>query len=295
MPFRLANVGGRAALVVDDNYYDLETISEGALSSDPMAAISKTAELSAWAAKLDGATPTGHIADADLGAPAPRPPNCYAIGLNYRNHAEESNIEIPRVPMVFTKFPSCIVGPQEDVVMRSDMCDFEAELVVVIGRAGKDIAAADAWQHVAGLTVGQDFSDRAAQFSSTPPQFNLGKSFDTFGPIGPVLVSPDALEEPASLALSCDVSGEQRQSDSTGDLIFDIPVLIEFLSGICSLQIGDIIFTGTPGGVGIAEGRFLRDGDVVTTTIEGIGSLNNRCVRGPDHANADFVPPFFKK
>lgn len=295
MGFRLANVEGRAALVIGEGYYDLEKASGGRLGSDPMAAIAACDQLSAIAASLGDETPTGRLADAQLGAPSPRPVNSFGIGLNYRNHAEEGGMPIPDTPLVFTKFPSCITGPNDDVELRSDYVDYEGELVAVIGKGGKDIAKEEAWNHVAGLCVGQDISDRPTQFAATPPQFNLGKSFDTFGPIGPVLISPDELDDPGRLDLECKVNGEVRQKDSTGDLIFDIPDLIAYLSNITTLQSGDVIFTGTPGGVGFIQGKTLKDGDVITTSIEGLGTITNRCVRVADHANADFVPPQFKK
>ncbi|MBU3703794.1 MAG: fumarylacetoacetate hydrolase family protein, partial [Ilumatobacteraceae bacterium] len=186
-------------------------------------------------------------------------------------------------PVVFTKFPSCIVGPHDDVQMRSDRCDYEGELVVVIGPGGKDIDEADAWNHVAGLTVGQDISDRAVQLASKPPHFDLGKSFDTFGPIGPVVVSPDALPNRDIISIKCLVNGEERQNDTSANLIFGIPFLIEYLSHITTLQTGDVIFTGTLAGVGAAQKKLLRDGDVVTTIIDGVGTMTNKCVRVADH------------
>lgn len=294
MSYRLANVEGRAALVLGEHYYDLEAVSSGSISSDPMAALCCASELSAISAGLAGVTPSGKLAEANLGAPVPRPPSVFAVGLNYRNHAAESNMPIPDVPMVFTKYSSCIVGPNCNIDMRSDYSDFEAELVVAIGEGGKNISVDDGWNHVAGLCVGQDFTDRAVQFASTPPQFNLGKSMDTFGPIGPMLVSPDALEDRSSLALECVINGEVRQKDNTDDLIFDVPTLVSYLSHLVTLQTGDLIFTGTPGGVGAVEGRFLQDGDVVTTTIDGLGSIVNKCVRGIDHPHANVVPAFFQ-
>lgn len=295
MPFTLANVEGRAALVDGNRYHDLESLSGGALGSDPMAALEALDQLAELSVNLKNFRSTGTLDSVRLGPPVPRPPNGFAVGLNYRNHALESAMELPRVPLVFTKYSSCIVGPTDDVVMRSDYVDFEAELVVVIGPGGKDIPLENAWSHVAGLCVGQDISDRPAQFGAAPPQFNLGKSFDTFGPIGPVLVSPDSLETPGSLAIECTVNDEVRQSDNTGDLIFDVPTLVSYLSEYCTLQTGDVIFTGTPGGVGVVEGRFLKDGDVICTTIEGLGTLVNRCVRGSSHSNADHVPPNIQK
>jgi 2-keto-4-pentenoate hydratase/2-oxohepta-3-ene-1,7-dioic acid hydratase in catechol pathway len=279
MTFRLANVAGRAALVDPlDRWYDLERVSGGALPSDPMAALADLDALHAASAALADAAPDGDLIDAVLEAPVPRPRNVFAVGLNYRNHAAESGMELPATPLVFTKFPSCIVGPGAEVSLRTESGDYEVELVVVIGRGGRDIAATDAWQHVAGLTIGQDISDRALQFAAKPPHFDLGKSRDTFGPMGPVLVSTDSFTDPADLAITCDVNGERRQDDRTSQMIFDVPTLIAYLSGIITLATGDVIFSGTPEGVGVAAGKFLRPGDLIVSTIEGIGTITNRCI-----------------
>jgi len=140
-----------------------------------------------------------------------------------------------------------------------------------------------AWQHVVGVTVGQDISDRKVQFASKPPHFDLGKSFDTFGPIGPVLVSMDQLADPGALRVVTTVNGEERQNATVSNLIFDVPTLVAYLSQITTLATGDLIFTGTPAGVGAAHGKFLVDGDVILTAIDGIGSLSNHCVRVGDH------------
>jgi len=280
--FRLANVGGRGALVDGDHYYDLEELADGALSPDPMAALTTPDLLAELASGLGGRQPTGLVTEATLGPPVPRPRNSYGVGLNYRSHAEEASMEIPDVPLVFTKFPSCITGPFDEVRLRSDRCDYEGELVVVVGPGGADIDPADAWDHVVGLTVGQDVSDRHAQFMTQPPQFNLGKSFDTFGPIGPVVVSPDCSDDPDDLALTTHVNGEARQDDRTSNMVFPVADLVAFLSRITTLATGDIIFTGTPDGTGAAQGLFLADGDVITTTIDGIGTMANTCVRVAD-------------
>ena len=282
MGFRLANVGGRGALVDGDHYYDLEELADGALSPDPMAALTTPGLLAELASGLGGRQPTGLVTEATLGPPVPRPRNSYGVGLNYRSHAEEASMEIPDVPLVFTKFPSCITGPFDEVRLRSDRCDYEGELVVVVGPGGADIDPADAWDHVVGLTVGQDVSDRHAQFMTQPPQFNLGKSFDTFGPIGPVVVSPDCSDDPDDLALTTHVNGEARQDDRTSNMVFPVADLVAFLSRITTLATGDIIFTGTPDGIGAAQGLFLADGDVITTTIDGIGTMANTCVRVAD-------------
>ncbi len=280
MTYTLANAAGRAALVVDGHCHDLETVSGGELGPDPMVALAAPDRLAALTIDLDG--PGTALAAARLGPPVPCPRNVFAIGLNYQAHADEGSMEVPDNPLVFTKFPSCLVGPTADVEMRSDAVDYEGELVVVIGQGGKDIEPADAWGHVVGLMVGQDISDRAVQFAAKPAHFDLGKSFDTFGPIGPVLVSPDSVDRDR-LRIVTEVNGEVRQDGSTDQLIFDIPTLVSYLSRVATLTTGDLIFTGTPDGIGAAQGKFLADGDVVTTRIDGIGTLTNRCVRTTDH------------
>ena len=287
MSFKLANIEGRAALVDGENYYDLETISNGKFSNDTSNALTNLVGLSELSEDLSKSEPTGLLHDVKIDAPISSPKNCYAVGLNYRNHAEEAGMDIPSVPMVFTKHTTCLVGPNSTIEMRSDHVDYEAELVVVIGHPGKDILKDNAWNHVAGLCVGQDISDRTVQFSSKPPQFNLGKSFDTFGPMGPYLVSPDSLQNKESLQIECKVNQEVRQKDNTNDLIFDIPSIISYLSEIVTLNTGDVIFTGTPGGVGVMEGKFLKDGDVLRTSIEGLGTLKNDCKRISDHSGVN--------
>ena len=203
MGYKLVNINNRSALLKDNNYYDLETISNGDISSNSIKSISSIEKLSSLYQKLDTFIPTGSINDISLDAPIKGSKNCFAVGLNYKNHAEESGMEIPPFPMIFTKHTTCIVGPNSNIELKSDIVDYEAELVAVIGKSGKNITKDNAWEHVAGLTIGQDISDRAVQFHATPPQFNLGKSFDTFGPIGPVLVSPDFFENKNSLELEC--------------------------------------------------------------------------------------------
>tara|TARA_B100000579_G_scaffold159537_1_gene129658 strand:- start:64 stop:933 length:870 start_codon:yes stop_codon:yes gene_type:complete len=287
MSFKLANIEGRAALVDGENYYDLETISNGKFNNDTSNALTNLVGLSELSEDLSKSEPTGLLHDVKIDAPISSPKNCYAVGLNYRNHAEEAGMDIPSVPMVFTKHTTCLVGPNSTIEMRSDHVDYEAELVVVIGHPGKDILKDNAWNHVAGLCVGQDISDRTVQFSSKPPQFNLGKSFDTFGPMGPYLVSPDSLQNKESLQIECKVNQEVRQKDNTNDLIFDIPSIISYLSEIVTLNTGDVIFTGTPGGVGVMEGKFLKDGDVLRTSIEGLGTLKNDCKRISDHSGVN--------
>ncbi len=282
MNYTLANIDGRAALVAQGQWYDLEVVSGGALGPDPMAALGEPGQLAALTAKLNEHQPGGEVETATLEAPVPNPRSVFAIGLNYQAHADEGAMEVPENPLVFAKFPTCLVGPSADVQLRSDLVDYEGELVAVIGPGGKDIPPSQAWNHVVGLMVGQDISDRAVQFAAKPPHFDLGKSFDTFGPIGPVMVSPDSVDR-NNLRITTEVNGEVRQDGTTDQLIFDIPTLVSYLSRVVTLQTGDLIFTGTPEGIGATQGKFLAGGDVVTTRIDGIGSLTNPCVRISDH------------
>ena len=283
MPFTFANINNRSALVQGEAFFDLSTITNGDVSSDPMKAIQNSDLLHHYATQLDDYESSGLIAEANVSAPIPQPRNSFGVGLNYQLHVEEAASKTPNTPMVFTKFPSSICGPTDAVIMRSDECDYEGELLVVIGKDGKDIPDEEAWSHVLGLSVGQDFSDRGIQYKDQPAQFNLGKSFDTFGPTGPYLVSTDSFADPNDLQIVTTVNGEVRQNDRTSNMIFDIPTLISYISSITSLAAGDIIFSGTPEGVGFRNGSFLKDGDIVETTIEGIGTMRNRCVRGTDY------------
>lgn len=284
MTFRFANVKGRAALVdADGGWFDASRISSGAICADPMGAWLQLDELHRSADAIAEATPDGKISDADLRPPIPSPRCVFAVGLNYRSHADESKMTVPETPLIFTKFPSCLAGPTDQVILGGSTDDYEAELVVVIGRGGRHIRREDAWDHVGGLIVGQDISDRTLQFAAEPVHFDLGKSRDTYGPIGPVVASIDSFADPGDLLITRDVNGERRQEDRTSNLIFDVSTLINYLSGVLTLTPGDLIFTGTPEGVGAASLRFLGDGDVITTTIEGIGTLTNRC-RVPERA-----------
>jgi 2-keto-4-pentenoate hydratase/2-oxohepta-3-ene-1,7-dioic acid hydratase in catechol pathway len=284
LTFRFANVGGRSALVdADGRWFDASRLSRGAISADPMGAWLQLEELHRTVGTLPAAVPDGNVSDAVVRPPIPTPRSVFAVGLNYPSHVNESKMKRPDAPLIFTKFPSCLAGPTDDVILGGSTDDYEAELVVVIGRGGRHIRREDAWEHIGGLTVGQDISDRALQFAAEPAHFDLGKSRDTYGPIGPVVVSTDSFTDSGDLLITCDINGERRQEDRTSNLIFDVPTLINYLSGILTLTPGDLIFTGTPEGVGAASLRFLSDGDVIATTIEGIGTLTNRC-RAPNGA-----------
>ena len=262
---------------------DLLSASGGRFGPDPMSALADLAALCAWAG---GAQPGGGepLDPRSLGPCVPCPRAVFAIGLNYKDHAVEAKLELPKAPMVFTKFPSCLTGPEADVVLSSGYVDWEVELLVVIGRGGRNISEARALEHVAGYSASQDISDRRLQFSDTPPQFSLGKSIDGFGPTGPAVVSLDEFPDPNDLALSCDVAGERMQEARTSDMVFGVPALVAYLSRHCTLGPGDLIFTGTPSGVGSTRSprRYLRAGEEIVSTIERIGTLRNRCVASPD-------------
>jgi 2-keto-4-pentenoate hydratase/2-oxohepta-3-ene-1,7-dioic acid hydratase in catechol pathway len=274
----VANVNDRLALVRGDRALDVEAASGGRFVSDPQSVYEHWEAFSAWATNGVGFDGAALLAPGQLGPPVPRPRQVFALGLNYAMHAEEAGLELPPMPLTFTKFPSCLVGPDATVAVATGRVDWEVELVVVLGRAAHRVDAARAWEHVAGLTVGQDLSARDVQMTGSPPQFSLGKSFPGFGPIGPWLATPDELATPDDLAIGCAVNGEAMQGDRTSSMLFSVPETIARLSAICPLLPGDLIFTGTPAGVGnrMDPPRYLRPGDELVSTIEGIGSLTTR-------------------
>jgi 2,4-diketo-3-deoxy-L-fuconate hydrolase len=276
---KLANAQGRAVLVVDGGTIDVAEASDGRFGPDPMALYDEWDDFSAFAGAVTG--PTGPLIEANLANPVPRPRQVFAIGLNYRSHAAESGMALPEVPAVFTKFPSCLAGPFDPIEVAGPAIDFEAELVVVVGRRADRIGEAEAWAHVAGLTVGQDVSDRHLQFAAGS-QFSLGKSRRGFGPVGPWVVTTDAVGDPDDLAVGCAVNGETMQDGRTNDLIFSVPRLIAELSAVLALHPGDLVFTGTPAGIGAVRQppRFLRPGDVLETWVGGVGTMTSACVPG---------------
>src|SRR6185312_12499791 len=217
---------------------------------------------------------------AVLAAPIPRPPKIICIGLNYRDHAEESKMAIPETPTVFSKYSTAVIGPKAPIVLprASSQPDYEAELAVVIGKGGRNIPEAQWRDHVFGYTVVNDVSARDFQMATS--QWMIGKTFDTFCPMGPAIVTADEIEDPHTLAITLTIGGETLQSSNTKNLIFGVPKLIAYLSSVFTLEYGDIISTGTPGGVGFARKppRWLRDGDEVAVTVERIGTLVNPVV-----------------
>ncbi len=274
---KLANVNDRATLVLGDEIADLATVSDGRLGPDPMSVYEHWSDVVDLARTVS--TGTGPLVEADLRNPVPAPRQVFAIGLNYRGHAEESGMAIPDVPATFTKFPASLTGPFDDVEIIGESTDWEVELVAVIGAEADRVDEGDGWAHVAGLTVGQDISDRHLQFAAGA-QFSLGKSRRGYGPLGPWVVTPDEFADPDDLALGCSIDGETVQDARTSDLIFSVPRLVAELSAVLPLLPGDVIFTGTPAGVGIVRQppRFLTPGAVLETWVEGIGTIRNRCV-----------------
>lgn len=278
---RLAIVDGRATLLTDAEPVDVEHESEGRFPSDVTRLYEEWASFRQWAKRYSAAAAAAALpASSSLGPVSPRPAQILAVGLNYVDHAAESGFAVPEAPIVFTKFASSIAGPYGDLPLSGDSVDWEVELVAVIGVGGRDIPAEDALDHVAGFTVGQDYSDRDVQFLGAPAQFSLGKSFPRFAPLGPVLVSPDEMPAPEETVLECTVDGEVMQSAPLSDLIFSVPDLIARLSAVVTLMPGDLIFTGTPPGVGfgMSPRRYLRRGETVRASITGIGAMEQVCV-----------------
>jgi len=220
------------------------------------------------------------IDEVQLLAPVLKPGKILCIGLNYRDHAVESGMEIPTVPTVFLKLPNAVTHPGTDIVLpaNSQQPDYEAELAAVIGKGGKDIRAEDWEQHVLGYTILNDVSARDVQLATS--QWTLGKSFDTFCPLGPAIVTTDELSDPHSLEIQLAINGETLQHSNTRELIFKLPQLIAHLSAIVPLEPGDVISTGTPAGVGLGREpkRWLKPGEEIVIRIAGIGELRNRTI-----------------
>jgi 2,4-diketo-3-deoxy-L-fuconate hydrolase len=279
---RFVNAGGRSALLVDGLVHDLARLSGGDVSADPTTALRHQ-----WdrvrATYARGAAGGGvAVAEVALGPPVPEPRAVYAVGLNYRAHAAETGRAPGELPGIFTKFPTAITGPRDDVVLPRGRTavDWEAELAVVMGDGGRYVDEPDALDHVLGYVCAQDVSERHVQRAAMN-QFSMGKSYDTFCPIGPAVVTLDELADPDDLRITCRVNGELRQDARTSDLIVGVAGLVSWISSVCTLRAGDLCLTGTPSGVGEPTGTFLVPGDVIETDIVGLGGMRNRCVAEP--------------
>ena len=227
--------------------------------------------------------PSYPLADVKLLAPIPRPPKLICVGLNYRDHAAEAKMEIPTVPTIFAKFSNVVIGPEEPILIPkgSDKTDYEAEFAFVIGPGGRRIPASRAMDHVFGYTIVHDVSERHYQMATS--QWMMGKTFDTFAPMGPWLVTRDEIADPHALDIWLEIGGERLQNSNTRELIFKIPELIEHLSSVVTLEPGDVVSTGTPAGVGFARKppRLLKPGDQVVIGIQGLGELRNPVLGEP--------------
>lgn len=276
--------GPRAALLVGDSYIDLQA-TDSSLPSCVRTLLSADKSVHAAAAKAANSaqavkTPA---ASAKLHAPVANPQKVICIGLNYRDHAEESNMPIPKEPVLFSKFSSALIGHGENIVLPkvSTKVDYEAELVIVVGKRGKNIPLPSAMEYVSGYMVGHDVSARDWQLEKDGKQWMAGKTFDTFAPCGPTLVTLDEIRDPHDLKISLRLNGKTMQSSSTNQMIFRTPEILAYVSQVFTLEPGDLIFTGTPPGVGIAAKPtpvWMKPGDVAEVEIEGLGVLRNPVV-----------------
>lgn len=274
---RLGNLRGRAVLMKDTLCLDVAEASAGLLPAAPGALLRDWDRFVLWA-RSSGVEPSTPFDPAQLGPPVPRPRQVFAVALNYPQHAGEAQLAVPEVPLIFTKFASCIAGPGGIIALPQGNVDWELELVVVIARDAYRVAEESAWDAVAGVTVGQDISERRLQLTGASPQYSLGKSYPGFGPIGPAIVTVDELPDRDDLELRCVLSGEEVQHDRTSSMVFSVPRLIAHISAVCPLYPGDLIFTGTPAGVGNRRSpqRFITTGDELVSRIEHVGEMRHR-------------------
>jgi len=275
--------GPRACVLTDGTYVDLHAADPSLPTSlkallalgDPGLRKASAVAAQAGAVRFDPKT-------AQHFAVIPDPQKIICLGLNYRDHAIESGMDIPPEPVLFSKYPSALVGHGAKIVLPavSEQVDYEAELVIVVGRRAKHVSQEQAMDYVAGFAVGHDVSARDWQLNKPGRQWMAGKTFDTFAPVGPVLVTRDEVPNPSALGIRLRLNGQTMQDSSTAQLIFDVPYTISYLSKIVTLEPGDLIFTGTPPGVGMARKPpvWLKPGDVVEVEIDGLGVLTNPVV-----------------
>lgn len=266
---RIGAVAGSEIVDIQSADASLPGTVLGVLEADAVEAVSRAVE--------SGAGTRTPLADARLASPLPRPPKIVCVGLNYLDHATEQNVPLPEHPLLFSKATSSVVGPYDDVVLpaESEQVDYEVELAVVIGKTATAVSEADAYDYVAGYTVANDVSARDIQFRQQ--QWHQGKSYDTFCPMGPWLVTKDEIPDPNALAVKLTLNGTVLQDSNTDNLIFNIPTLVSRISSAMTLLPGDVISTGTPAGVGVFRDPkiLLKAGDYMETWVEGIGTLKN--------------------
>lgn len=275
----LTELGPRACGVWQGEYVDVNAADpEAPTSVRGLLELGVAGQQRVWEA-LERGTKRYDPARATLLAPIPDPRKIICLGLNYRDHAAESGMDIPTEPILFSKYPSALVGHQAEIVLPavSDQVDYEAELVIVVGRKGRHIPREQAMEYVAGYTVGHDVSARDWQLNKPGKQWMVGKTFDTFAPVGPELVTRAEVPDPHALGIRLRLNGQTMQDSNTSQLIFRVDETIAYLSKIFTLEPGDLIFTGTPPGVGMARKPpvWLKPGDVVEVEIDRLGTLRN--------------------
>jgi 2-keto-4-pentenoate hydratase/2-oxohepta-3-ene-1,7-dioic acid hydratase in catechol pathway len=276
---RLANLDGRSTIVLPEGGLDVEHATKGAFSSDPLEAIERIDELAALSPSLDG--PLQMLTQGLLRAPSPRPTQMMAIGMNFHSHAAEMGLEVSKIPALFTKFRSALGAPFGEISLPSGTVDYEVELVVIIKKRTFKVAAEDAWDHVAGLCVGQDLSDRAVQMGAGR-QFSLGKSYPGFAPFGPWISTLDEFADPNDVRIACSVDGVTVQDARTTDMVFPIPEALAQISSVIELFPGDVLYTGSPAGAGQGHTppRYLKPGQELVTWAESIGEMSHQLVSG---------------
>jgi 2-keto-4-pentenoate hydratase/2-oxohepta-3-ene-1,7-dioic acid hydratase in catechol pathway len=284
---RLGVIANRVVLVDGETAVDIERASDGRFQADPIHLFDTWDTLVEWGATAE---PDGERLPLDqLQNPVPAPRQVFGIGANYRDHVEEARAPLPEAPLIFTKFLTSLSGPYDAIPLPSRNVDWEVELVVVMGRRAERVAEEHAWRHVAGLTVGQDISERVLQTAGPAPQFSMGKSFPGFGPMGPVLVTPDDIGVPDDLEIGCTLNERVMQRSRTSEMIFSVGELIARISAVCPLLPGDVIFTGTPAGVGAFRNPsvYLRPGDTLVSWVKGIGEMRNPVTAGLGYSDED--------
>ncbi len=274
---KLANVNGRGAIVLDEGTLDIADATGGRIGPDLPSCIAALEELVALAPTL-----TGEIKALDesvLGPPSSHPGQIIAIGMNYKAHAAEMGLVLSTIPAAFAKFRSALAGPFGSITLPSSEVDHEVEMVLVIGKTTRDVTPQNAWDFVAGITCGQDLSERVVQMAAGR-QFALGKSYPGFAPIGPWITTIDEIPDPSNISLGCSVDGDVKQDAKTSDMVFAVPELLTALCEVITLEPGDLIFTGSPAGAGSSHQppRYLKPGQELVTWVEHVGTMRHTLV-----------------